>query len=274
MRVDVDISQHQQPWDELLRRVAFAEEAGFGGAWVFDHLKALYGPREGPCFEAWTLLAGLAAKTSRIRLGALVTGVTYRHPSMLAAEAVTVDHISGGRLDLGMGAAWFEQEHIELGIEFPPAGERISRLAEAVDVVTRLMTEAGVDYDGRYYRLRNATYRPLPVQRPHPPIWIGGQGERRMLPLVARKADVWHGFGNVAELARKSKLLDQLAEDAGRDPTTLRRSSYLSLSEPWDEVRRTADGLREVGFDVLIASWPSEGWARIDEFAATVLPDL
>lgn len=274
MRVDVDISQHQLTWPEVLERVRWAEDAGFTGAWVFDHFKVLYGPPTGPCFEAWTLLAGLAAATTRIRLGPLVTGVTYRHPSVLAAEVVTVDHISGGRVELAIGGAWFEDEHRELGIDFPRPGERLDRLDEAVQVMTKLMTADGTSFDGRYYRLDGATYRPRPVQQPHPPIWIGGNGEKRLMPIAARRADVWHGFGSVRDLSRKSELLDRLAEEAGRDPATIARSSYLSLSEPWDEVRRTAEGLATAGFATAIASWPSEGFPRIEEFAAKVLPEL
>ena len=114
MRLGLDVAQHHLEWDELLRRVRFAEEAGFDGAWVFDHFQALYGARRGPCMEAWTLLAALAASTERIRLGALVTGVTYRHPSILATEAVTVDQVSNGRLEMSLGAAWMEDEHREL----------------------------------------------------------------------------------------------------------------------------------------------------------------
>jgi F420-dependent oxidoreductase-like protein len=211
VRIGIDVSQHQLLWPELLDRVRLAEDAGFDGAWVFDHFKSLYGPSDGPCFEAWALLAALAAATSRIRLGALVTGVTYRHPSVLAAEAVTVDHVSSGRLELGMGAAWFADEHEELGIDFPRPGERISRLDEALEVITRLMTEDGAAFDGRYFQLRKASYWPRPVQQPYPPVWVGGGGERRMMPLAARWADMWHGFGSVAALARKSRLLDRLA---------------------------------------------------------------
>lgn len=274
MRVDLDVSQHQLSWADLLARVLFAEAAGFTGAWLFDHFQALYGPPGGPCFEAWTAMAGLAAATTTIRLGPLVTGVTYRHPSVLAAEVVTVDHVSGGRVDLGIGAAWFQGEHDALGIPFPGPGERISRLDEAVQVMTLLMTEERASFDGRYYRLKDATYRPRPVQRPHPPIWVGGGGERRLLPLAARRADVWHGFGSVADLARKSRLLDGFAEEAGRAPTDIARSTNLSLSEPWDVVRRQADGLRAAGFSILVASWPSEGAGRVAEFVEQVLPEL
>ena len=274
MRIDLGCDQHQLSWDQLVDRVRFAEQAGFTGAWVFDHFKALYGPPDGPCLEAWTLLAALAASTTTIRLGALVTGVTYRHPSVLAAEAVTVDHVSGGRLELGIGAAWFAQEHEELGIDFPPPGERLTRLDEALHVIALLMGEGEATFAGRYHRLDKARYRPLPVQWPHPPFWVGGGGERRLLPIAARCADVWHGFGPVGELARKSRLLDELCEKAGRDPAHVARSTSLSLSEPWDAVRRQIDDLRQAGFSILIADWPSEGQARVDQFVDQVLPEL
>ena len=274
MRVDLGLDQHQLTWPELQKRAAFAEDAGFDGIWVFDHFKVLYGSPEGPCFEAWTLLAALATVTTRVRLGPLVTGVTYRHPSVLAAEIVTVDQLSGGRVEMAMGAAWFQQEHDELGIAFPSAGGRIARLDEALQVMTKLMTQKDATFEGRHYRLRNATYRPLPVQRPHPPVWVGGGGERKLMPLAARRADVWHGFGTVADLARKSKLLDRLAAEAGREPKDIRRSTSLNLSNPWDQVRSIAEANLAAGFTVLIADWPSEGWGRVEEFAEKVLPEL
>lgn len=274
MEMGIDVSQHQLEWPELRSRVLWAEEQGFTSAWVFDHFTPLYGDGLGPCLEAWTLLAALGAVTARIRLGALVTGVTYRHPSLLAAEAVTVDHVSGGRLNIGLGAAWHEGEHRRLGFDFPPTGERIERLDEAVQIIKALLTADDVDFQGRHYRLERAFYRPRAVQQPHPPIWIGATGEKVMLPLAARQADVWHGFGSTDELIRKAGVLDRAAAQSGRDPARIGRSTDLSISEPWDQVRRRADRLRDAGFTHLIASWPSEGRPRVQEFVDRVMPEL
>ena len=230
MQIGIDVSQHQLDWTELRRRAMWADEAGFASAWVFDHFTALYGDPKGPCLEAWTLLAALAEATSNIRLGALVTGVTYRHPSVLAAEIVTVDHVSGGRLNVGLGAAWHEQEHRRLGIDYPSTGERIERLDETVQIVKGLLSSDTFDFDGRHYQLARAFYRPRPVQQPWPEIWIGATGEKVMLPLAARHADVWHGFGSVSSLARMSAIVDRAAEAAGRDPSDISRSTSLSIS--------------------------------------------
>ena len=274
MRFGLDISQHQLEWSELLERASFAEDAGFEGVWVFDHFKPLYGSSEGPTLEAWTLLAALAAATERVRLGALVTGVTYRHPSVLAAEAVTVDHVSNGRLEFAIGAAWFEEEHRELGIEFPRNSERARRLEEAIEVFRLLTTQSGVSYDGKYYKLNGASYNPKPVQQPHPPIWVGASGEQLMLPIVGRQADAWHAFGSVESLKRKAKIVDDSARRAGRDPGDIVRATGLSLSEPWDEVRATVDELRAAGFSYLTVSYPSEGRGRLEEFVEQVMPGL
>jgi F420-dependent oxidoreductase-like protein len=274
MQIGIDVSQHQLDWTELRRRAVWADEAGFASAWVFDHFTALYGDPKGPCLEAWTLLAALAEATSNIRLGALVTGVTYRHPSVLAAEIVTVDHVSGGRLNVGLGAAWHEQEHRRLGIDYPPTGERIQRLDETVQIVKGLLTSDAFDFDGRHYQLKRAFYRPRPVQQPWPELWIGATGEKVMLPLAARHADVWHGFGSSSSLARMSAIVDRAAEAAGRDPSAIGRSTSLSISEPWDEVRREGEKLRNAGFTHLVASWPGQGQARVAEFAETVVPEL
>lgn len=274
MRVGIEIAQHRVEWFQLLERVRWAEGAGFDGAWIFDHFKPLYGSGPGPCLEAWTLLAGLAAATNRIRLGTLVTGMTYRHPSVLAAEAVTVDQISGGRLELGLGASWFEREHLELGIPFPRTAERVDRLIEGIEVVRRLMTTDDVSYDGEHVKLRRATYRPRPVQRPYPPLWLGASGEQRMLPLAGRVADAWHCFASGADYARKWDIVADAAEKAGRDPDAILRAAQLSLSEPWDDVRRAAAGHQANGVGYLVCSWPSEGRLRAEEFVHKVLPEL
>ena len=274
MRFGLDAAQHQLTWPELLERVRFAEEAGFDGAWIFDHFKPLYGDPTGPCMEAWTLLAALAASSEQIRLGALVTGVTYRHPSILAAEAVTVDHVSNGRLEIGMGAAWFEQEHRELGVPFPGVGERARRLEEGVEAMRLLMTQDHATYRGTYTRLDDAIYRPRPVQQPHPPIWIGATGEKLTLPIVGRQADVWHTFGSSDALARKWAIVERSAQEAGRDPSSIMRSSSLSISEPWDEVRRRYDRLRDAGVAYMIVNWPSEGRGRAEAFVSDVMPSL
>ena len=274
MELGLDVSQHRLTWDEIVERVRLAEEAGFDGAWVFDHFKPLYGRGPGPCLEAWTLLAALGAVTERIRLGPLVTGVTYRHPSVLATEVVTADHVSGGRIEFAMGAAWHEDEHRELGLDFPAFAERARRLDEAIQVMDALMTGDGVTFEGRHYRLENASYHPRPVQKPRPPLWIGGGGEKLMLPLIARRADVWHGFGDPATMARKGRLLDRLAEEAGRDPSGIKRATDLSISEPWDRVRATAEAHAQAGVGYLVVSWPSEGRGRLEEFISGVMPDL
>ena len=274
LQFGLDVSQHQLTWDELLERTRFAEESGFDGAWIFDHFRPLYGDPSGPCLESWTLLSALAAATTRLRLGVLVTGVTYRHPSILATEVVTVDHVSHGRVELGIGAAWYHEEHRQLGLDFPSSGERVRRLEQAIEVMDLLMTVDDATFEGRYYRLKGASYNPKPVQQPRPPLWVGGDGPKLMLPLVARRADVWHGFGNVDAIRRKSRMIDEHAAKVGRDPRTIRRATALSISEPWDEVRSTAEALSDAGVSYLTVSWPSEGKTRLDRFVEGVMPDL
>src|SRR5919106_1801121 len=227
MRFGLDVAQQRMPWDELVSRVRFAEELGFEGAWGFDHFQPMYGEGPGEAFDGVTTLAALSGVTARIRLGLLVTGVTYRHPSVFAAQAVTIDHASHGRLELSLGAAWFDKEHFELGIPFPPTAARFALLEDALEIVTRLFTGDVVSYDGRVVSLKDAQVRPLPVQQPHPPIWIGGSGPRRTLPLVARFADVWHTWGSPNSLRGLNERLDDLAAEAGRDPKSIMRASSL-----------------------------------------------
>jgi alkanesulfonate monooxygenase SsuD/methylene tetrahydromethanopterin reductase-like flavin-dependent oxidoreductase (luciferase family) len=170
-----------------------------------------------------------------------------------------------------LGAAWFEEEHRELGIEFPPTGERFDLLEDALGGLTRLLTGEPVSFDGTYLELVDAQLRPPPVQRPHPPIWIGGSGRRRTLPIAAEYADMWHSFGTPDNLRPLSIYLDRLAEEAGRDPTSIGRAASLSLSQPLDDIRRTAASWREAGFDYLVCGWPSEGRSRVEEFASRLI---
>ncbi len=274
MRFGIDIAQQRMEWDDLLGRVRLCEDLGFDGMWGFDHFVPMYGEGPGNCFEGMTTLAALASATSRIRLGLLVTGVTYRNPSVLAAQAVTVDHASHGRLELAMGAAWYEAEHQQFGIDFPPLSERFDRLEDCLEIFTRLFTGEVVDYAGRVHSLAGAQLRPTPVQRPHPPLWIGGSGRKRTLPLVARFADAWHCFESPQTFRELSAALDELATAAGRDPASITRASSLSLSEPWDDVRAKAEEMRAAGAGYLVCGWPEEGAARVEEFVNQVLPDL
>ena len=204
-----------------------------------------------------------------MRLGLLVTGMTYRHPSVFAAEAITIDHASGGRLELSYGAAWFDQEHRELGIPFPPLKDRVDAFEEAVQIVRGLLTTDNFTFEGRHYSVTDATLRPRPVQQPHPPIWIGASGERRMMPITARYADVWHCFGGVEQLSAKSQRLSDLAEAAGRDPAEIRRAASLSLEDDPDAIARTVDAWSDAGFDYLVCGWPSGGRAQVEEFAGS-----
>ncbi|HEU5084450.1 MAG TPA: TIGR03560 family F420-dependent LLM class oxidoreductase, partial [Acidimicrobiales bacterium] len=258
MRFGLDVAQQRISWDELVRRVQLAEELGFDGAWGFDHFQPMYGDGPGETFEGMTTLAALAGQTSRIRLGLLVTGVTYRHPSVFAAQAMTIDHASHGRLELSLGAAWFDVEHHALGIPFPPTGERFDLLEDALEIYQRLMSGEQVSYDGKVVSLQDAQMLPKPVQQPHPPIWIGTSGPKRGLPLAARYADVWHCFGTPNSLRESSERLDRLAEEAGRDPASILRAGSLSLDD-LATARKHIAKWQDAGFGYLVCGWPGAG---------------
>lgn len=274
MRFGLDVAQQRVPFDEVVHRTQLAETFGFDGAWGFDHFQPMYGEGPGECFEGMTTLAALAAQTSRIRLGLLVTGMTYRHPSVFAAQALTIDHASHGRLELSLGAAWFDPEHDALGIPFPDTGDRFDLLEDSLEIVQRLFSGERVSYDGKRVSLRDAQQRPLPVQRPHPPLWIGGNGPKRTLPLVARYADAWHAFGTPGSLAEASARVDELATAAGRDPSSILRAASLSLSDPWDTVRKYLAKWHDTGWGYLVCGWPEEGAERVEEFATDVMPEF
>ena len=273
MRFGLDVAQQRMPWSEVVSRVQLAEELGFDGAWGFDHFQPMYGEGPGEAFDGVTTLAALSGLTSRIRLGLLVTGVTYRHPAVFASQMITVDHASNGRLELSLGAAWFDKEHTELGIPFPPTAQRFDLLEDALEITTRLMTGETVSYDGTVVSLRDAQLLPKPVQAPHPPIWIGGTGPRRTLPLVARYADVWHAFGTPKSLRDASARVDELASEAGRDPASIMRAGSLSLDD-LDTARKHAAKWRDAGFGYLVCGWPGTGRSQVEAFAREVMPDF
>lgn len=187
-------------------------------AWVFDHFYPIgETDHHGPCLEGWTLLAALAARTERLRVGVMVTGNTYRHPAVLAKMAATVDVISDGRLDFGIGAGWNEEESSAYGIPLYAPGERIAHLGEACEVIRRLWTERTVTFEGKYYQLRDAYCEPKPIQHPHPPIVIGGSGEQKTLRVVARYADIWNFVGGPVEMMEhKLTVLAEHCQAVGR----------------------------------------------------------
>jgi F420-dependent oxidoreductase-like protein len=210
--------------DEIVDRALACERLGLDSFWLYDHL---YGPGlpNVDSFEGWILATAILAKTSRIRVGHLVTCNNFRHPALLAKMAATADVLSHGRLELGLGSGSYELEHTEAGLEWGSNKERADRLDEALQIVTAMFTQPMVSFDGKHYQLKDLPSLPAPVQQPHPPIHIGGAGPLRTLPLVAKYADVWniptYALDRIDEL---SQALDTECERIGRDPATLRRS--------------------------------------------------
>ena len=253
LRVGLKLSGQDTTAEELRAVWQIADAAGFDHCWNFDHFAALGGDPELDVFEAWTMLGAMAEATVRVRIGCMVTGNTYRHPGVLAKMAVTVDHLSGGRLEFGLGAAWAELEHGMLDLEFGTVGRRIDRLEEACRVVKLLWTEERSDLDGRHYRLAGAIANPKPVQKPHPPIWIGGAGERKTLRVVAEHADVWNApGGDAGEVKRLSGVLDRHCDDVGRDPAAIRRSVQFRFDGDSETALRTVQSYVDVGIDDVI----------------------
>jgi F420-dependent oxidoreductase-like protein len=255
------------------------ETLGFDTAFVFDHFIPIRSDPFGPCLEGWTLLSALASQTQRLRLGVLVTGNTYRHPAVLAKMAATVDHVSGGRLILGMGAGWFELEHRVYGIPFHTVGGRARRLVEAVEVVKTLFTHKESNYEGKYYQLKNAPFEPKGVQQPHPPILIGGMGPKVIQPLAARHADIWHFFvarGDPVRARQIVEAFDEICRQVGRDPATVEKSTSLRPADIGGqpaEVGRKVAALAQAGVRHFIVSlFPSYDMKALRRFAKEVMP--
>lgn len=232
IRFGIQTSQQEMGYEEIVSVWKKAEEVGFDSAFAFDHFMPIMGADiDGPCLEGWTLLAALAAETQRMQIGLLVTGNTYRNPALLAKMATTVDHISNGRVILGIGAGWFEEEHVAYDFPFYTARERAERLDEALQVIIKLWTEDHPSFDGKYYDLRNAPFAPKNVQKPHPPILIGGQGKKWIVPLVGRYAQHWNAPVGLTpdDIRERIEIIKAECKRVGREPCDVEVSAFLVL---------------------------------------------
>jgi len=277
-------------WEEEVERWQFIEALGFDSVWVADHFVDPYAPNS-PWFEGWTLLAALASHTKRIRIGTLVSSIPLRNPAMLARQALTVDHISNGRLELGLGTGvpW-DPAYSMIGIDNWPPQERIVRFREVVEIVDQCLRNRVTTYEGRYYQLKGAVMRPPPVQRPRPPITIGATGQS-MLQITARYADTWNSvpgewralLNEKLEATRqRNELLDEYCREIGRDPQTLRRSVLVFGSEAetvfnsTDTFDAVVKSYRDVGITEFIFYYPfnHKQIPVFEQIARKVIPKL
>ncbi len=262
---------------ELIETWSLIDKLQFDTAWVYDHFIPVLDRPSAPCLESWTLLSALALNTRRVRLGVLVSGNTYRHPAVLAKMATTVDHISGGRLILGIGAAWYVPDHTACGIPFYTASERIHRLDESLHVIRTLWTEPRTSFSGRYYRLQNACCEPKPVQQPRPLIMVGGGGERLTLRVAAAHADIWNTMGSPAVFSHKVDVLRRHCDSVKRDFDDIEISwvgwGFVTRSQQEREAvllrfgRLVGKARQEIEESSLIGT-PDQIESRIEEFLA------
>jgi F420-dependent oxidoreductase-like protein len=261
-----------------------AEEGGFSSLWVMDHYFQipLVGPAEQEMLEGYATLSFLAAVTSRVKLGTLVTGVTYRHPGLLVKSVSTLDVLSGGRAYLGIGAAWFEREHRGLGVPFPALGERFERLEEALRIAKQMWSPDTSPYEGHHYRLAETLNVPQPLSQPHPPILIGGLGERKTLRLVAQYGDACNLFAPIgtSELRRKLDVLKQHCDDLGRPYEEVEKTTLgITQTQPGvvkpDEIVVACRELAGIGIQHAIFSLPSlDELSTIETFGREVIPEV
>jgi F420-dependent oxidoreductase-like protein len=249
----------------------------YESGWTFDHFYPIFSDSTGPCLEGWVTLTALAQATSRLRVGVLVTGNVYRHPAVLANMAATLDIVSEGRLELGIGAGWNQEECDAYGIDLPPLKQRFDMFDEACEVIVGLLTNTTTDFEGQHYRLQQARCEPKTVQRPHPPIVIGGGGEKRTLRSVARFAQHWnYPGGPVEEFTHKRKVLDEHCADLGRDPAEIMTSTHLRLDPSGDTgpLIESATAYAEAGLDMGIVYLPPPHTPAVLEPIAAALADL
>lgn len=262
MRFALSTSQQNTTWEGMLSVWQEADDIDvFESGWVFDHFYPIFSDPTGPCLEGWTVMAALAQATRRIRVGNLVTGMVYRHPAILANMAATLDITSGGRLELGIGAAWNEEEIDAYGLELGTLTERFDRFEEGLQVIVGLLTQETTTVSGTYFTVTDARCEPKPIQRPHPPICIGGSGERRTIPIAARYAQHLNlGAPDLETFTRKRDVLHQRCADIGRDPEEITLSVlFLYRDEDMDlgQLAATIASYEEVGCDLGIVTLPS-----------------
>jgi F420-dependent oxidoreductase-like protein len=271
--------QNATSFDEYLAIWKYAEEVGLDWASVFDHFQPIQSDPTGPCFEGFTLLAAMAAHTSTLACGIIVSGVTYRHPAVVANMAATIDHISGGRMEFGVGAAWNTEEHGEYGIEFPRIGVRMDMLDEACHVLRLLWTEKRANFEGEHYTLTEAQNEPKPLQSPMP-LWIGGSGEKRTLRIVAEHATGWNTFhGEPAEYRHKLDVLERHCADVGRDPAEIRKQVVMrtdvAAAMTSEQIVEALLPHKQMGVeDFLVSARPPADFATIERWAREVGPAL
>jgi F420-dependent oxidoreductase-like protein len=228
-RLDLVGIAKEDHWSTMLKVANVIEGAGYESLWVYDHFHTVPVPTQEVTYEAWTLMAALAATTQRVRLGQMCTCNSYRPPSYLAKVAASIDVISGGRLEMGIGAGWYEHEYDGYGYEFPKPSVRIGMLAEGVEIMQRMWTEDEVSFEGKYYTLKGAISQPKPVQEPHIPFWIAGGGEQLTLNVAARYASYTNFAESVEEFVHKSEILKGHCEDVGTDFDAIVRSTNLNV---------------------------------------------
>jgi F420-dependent oxidoreductase-like protein len=278
MRFAFKTAPQNTTWDAMLEVWRAADDIElFESGWTFDHFYPILGEdSSGPCLEGWTTLTALAQATRRLRLGTLVTGIHYRHPAVLANMAATLDIISGGRLELGIGAGWNTEESGAYGIELGTPRERSDRLEEACEVLTGLLSpQLTTSFKGSYYELTDAMCNPKPVQQPHPPICIGGSGEKRTLRTAARFAQHWNFVGGTPDQFRHARdVLHQHCADIGRDPAEILLSSHVQFTGDPAATAASAAALGEAGVQLAIVTLRPPHTASVLEPLANALAAL
>lgn len=229
IRFGIQTGQQNVNWSDLLDLWRKADGWGYDSLWNFDHFYPIYVDPEGPCLEAWTTLSALAQATTRARIGHMVTGNTYRHPCLTAKMAASLDHISGGRLNLGIGAGWFELEHRAFGIDFKTLPGRLEALDEACQIIRAMFTREKTTVHGKHYTVTEALCLPKPVQQPYPPIMIGGTGRKVLLKIVAKHADMWNASGTAELMRELIDVIHRHGDAVGRDTDAIEKTVMMPL---------------------------------------------